>query len=181
LSSGLHANPTVDEEEIDTARREALRAQRSTLTSLLTDGVISDETYSQLVTEVDTALSTPQNTWAEHIRPEGYEQFKVERLMAAVVQEQDAQKVEQALERIGVSLSQLPTTGGFLGRKNVTFLIGFPRGQEEEIVQTLSKSSRRRVDFSSGSVEGLPLPKPQRVSVGGVTIFTFDVEDHQEF
>ncbi len=43
-------------EELDTAYREALRAQRTALIGLLRDGVISEETYSLLVGEVDEAL-----------------------------------------------------------------------------------------------------------------------------
>jgi hypothetical protein len=52
----MTSEPDVEAEELDTAFREALRAQRSALSGLLRDGVISEETYSQLVSEVDEAL-----------------------------------------------------------------------------------------------------------------------------
>jgi len=51
------ADPGVQAEEIDTARREGLRAQRATLTGLLRDGVVSEEIFAELVGEVDEGLS----------------------------------------------------------------------------------------------------------------------------
>ena len=52
----MTSEPEVEAEELDTAYREALRAQRTVLTGLLHDGVITDETYSLLIGEVDEAL-----------------------------------------------------------------------------------------------------------------------------
>jgi CPA1 family monovalent cation:H+ antiporter len=52
----MTSEPIVEAEELDTAYREALRAQRIALTGLLRDGVITDETYSQLIGEVDEVL-----------------------------------------------------------------------------------------------------------------------------
>lgn len=52
----MTSDPDVEAEELDTAYREALRAQRTALTGLLRDGVITDETYSNLVGEVDESL-----------------------------------------------------------------------------------------------------------------------------
>lgn len=50
------SDPAVEAEELDTARREALRARRSALRGLLRDGVISETSYSLLLDEVDRAL-----------------------------------------------------------------------------------------------------------------------------
>jgi hypothetical protein len=52
----MTSEPQVEAEEFDTAYREALRAQRIALTSLLLDGVITDEIYTTLIAEVDEAL-----------------------------------------------------------------------------------------------------------------------------
>ena len=52
----MTSEPDVEAEEFDTAYREVLRAQRTALTGLLRDGVITDDTYSQLIGEVDEAL-----------------------------------------------------------------------------------------------------------------------------
>jgi len=52
----LNRHPALQAEELEDARREGLRTQRATLASLLRDGVISERTYEELVTEVDAAL-----------------------------------------------------------------------------------------------------------------------------
>jgi CPA1 family monovalent cation:H+ antiporter len=61
----MKSDPSVEAEELDTARREALRAQRSALRGLLRDGVISEESYSTLVAEVDAALMEENLSWSE--------------------------------------------------------------------------------------------------------------------
>ena len=53
----LLADPALEAEELDTGWREMLRAQRSSLLSLRRDGVISDEVFEQLSTDVDAQLS----------------------------------------------------------------------------------------------------------------------------
>jgi CPA1 family monovalent cation:H+ antiporter len=52
----LNLHPALQAEELEDARREGLRTQRATLASLLRDGVISERTYEELVTEVDAEL-----------------------------------------------------------------------------------------------------------------------------
>jgi CPA1 family monovalent cation:H+ antiporter len=52
----MTSEPDVEAEELDTAYREALRAQRTALTGLLRDGIITEDTYSRLTSEVDEAL-----------------------------------------------------------------------------------------------------------------------------
>jgi CPA1 family monovalent cation:H+ antiporter len=59
------SDPIVEAEEIDTARREALRAQRNALRGLLRDGVISESSYALLLDEIDSALMQENVTWPE--------------------------------------------------------------------------------------------------------------------
>ncbi len=56
LREVMTSKPDVEAEELDTAYREALRAQRTAISGLLRDGVISEDTYSKLVGEVDEVL-----------------------------------------------------------------------------------------------------------------------------
>jgi CPA1 family monovalent cation:H+ antiporter len=53
----LIADPMLEAEELDTGWREILRAQRSSLFDLRRDGVISDEVFETLSSEVDAQLS----------------------------------------------------------------------------------------------------------------------------
>jgi CPA1 family monovalent cation:H+ antiporter len=59
------SDPAVEAEDLDTARREALRAQRSALRGLLRDGIISESSYAILVDEVDSALMQEDLSWPE--------------------------------------------------------------------------------------------------------------------
>ncbi|HEX5690868.1 MAG TPA: hypothetical protein VFX76_12735 [Roseiflexaceae bacterium] len=52
----LREHPSLREEELDDARREGLRAERAMLVALLNDGVLSEEVYSELLSEVDQQL-----------------------------------------------------------------------------------------------------------------------------
>jgi len=52
----LLADPALEAEELDTGWREMLRAQRNSLLSLRHDGVISEDVFEQLATEVDAQL-----------------------------------------------------------------------------------------------------------------------------
>jgi monovalent cation:H+ antiporter, CPA1 family len=61
----IKSDPVVEAEELDTARREALRAQRNALRGLLRDGVISEENYMTLIREVDATLMDESLSWPE--------------------------------------------------------------------------------------------------------------------
>ncbi len=175
------SDPTMEAEELDTARREALRAQRSALTGLLRDGVISEETYSQLVNEVDVALSEQSISWPELFQYGSTKDIK--QLITAIIQDQDLEKVQATLGKLGYTVTHLPSTGGFLSQKNVTLLIGIPEGQAETAVRALRTICRRRVEFVSSFLPGASFPAalPTSVTVSGATIFTFEVESYDEF
>jgi CPA1 family monovalent cation:H+ antiporter len=52
----LRVEPALESEELDTTRREILRAQRSAYLGMRGDGIITEEVYEQLSAEVDAAL-----------------------------------------------------------------------------------------------------------------------------
>jgi uncharacterized protein YaaQ len=106
----------------------------------------------------------------------------VDRLMTAVVQEQDVENAISSLNRLGISLTRLPSTGGFLGRRNATLLVGMHHTQEQMAIEALSKSCRKRVEYVATPLEGspLPFPSPTPITVGGATIFLFEVERFEE-
>jgi uncharacterized protein YaaQ len=179
----LTSDPTVEAEELDTARRESLRAQRSALSGLIRDGVISDETYAYLVNEIDTALTDQHMNWPDLLRGGSGASLKVRYLMFVIIQEQDYENAASALNRLGFSVTHMPSTGGFLSRRNITLLIGVQEGREAAAVRTLKNSCRKRVEFLSQPWKNLPLPlsAPISIPVGGATIFMFEVESYDEF
>jgi len=104
-------------------------------------------------------------------------------LMLAVLQEQDLDTATRTLEHLGAPVVYLASVGGFLGRRSATLLIGLPEKMEEKTLQVLQKSCRQRVEFVASPLDGtsIPLPQPAQVTIGGATIFTFEVEFYDEF
>jgi uncharacterized protein YaaQ len=178
----LASDPTVEAEELDTARREALRAQRGALTSLLHDGLITEDVFSDLVGEVDAAMTEEYLPWPELLRAGRGTSHPVTRLMTAFIREADLENVLNALTQLGFAVDQFQSAGGFLKRRNVTLLVGLPAGREQSAVSALRRATRGEVEFGKpGEAGGVPLPAVAPVQVGGATIFTYDVDAYEEF
>jgi CPA1 family monovalent cation:H+ antiporter len=177
----LMVDPEVEAEEFDTARRELLRAQRSALLGLLTDGIISEGIYSELSQGIDIQLAKSQETWTRQIKQMVPHQEEINRLMTVIIQVQDVENAMAALNETACSVTRLTSSGGFLGRRNITLLVGLTEGQEEEVFTILKQSCRQRVEYISSPIEGAPfhLPVATPVEVGGATIFTLEVEHYE--
>jgi uncharacterized protein YaaQ len=106
----------------------------------------------------------------------------VTRLMFAVIQVGDVENASVALAKAGFMVTRLSSTGGFLGRRNVTLLIGLADEQIETALQIFQTTCHRRLEYITTPLEGttFPLPLTTSVSVGGATIFTFEVERYEE-
>jgi uncharacterized protein YaaQ len=104
-------------------------------------------------------------------------------LITAVVQIQDVDNAVNALSKVNLSVTRLSSSGGFLGRRNATLLIGLAEGQAEKAIQVLSHSCRQRVEYVATPLEGAPfsLPLTTPVTVGGATIFMLAVEHYEVF
>jgi uncharacterized protein YaaQ len=177
----LTANPSVEAEELDTARRETLRAQRSALTGLRRDGVISDETYEELVGEVDAAITQQTIGWPDLLGSQNIRQAPIDRLMLAVVQEEDLENAFSMLNKLGFSVTRLITSGGLLRKRNATLLIGLAQGHAGTVVKALQQSCRHRVEYLSTPLPGMSVGTPSKITIGSSTIFTFEVEYFDTF
>lgn len=176
-------HPELEAEEMEIALRETMQAQRSTLSTLLNDGVISDETYIQLVSEVDAALTSDVLNWPEFLRQQSTLHKPVTRLLSAIIQEEDLENALSSLTKLGFYVTHLPSEGGFLGRGSITLLIGMTEGQETLAYEALSSSCKSRVEYITTPIAPGPvtLPNPVPVNVGGATIFVFEVERYEQF
>ena len=99
-------------------------------------------------------------------------------LMVAVVQEQDLERATNAAAAFDVPVVYLDSTGGFLGNRNATVLIGLPEGLKSSLVEALHKACCQRVEHMNVSMKNVPIPLPTSVTVtvGGATIFAMPVE-----
>jgi uncharacterized protein YaaQ len=169
----MSSHPDVEIRELESALQEALKSERAALRTLLRDGNISEETFTELVHEVDAALMEDQADLIQLLRLRTLR--NIQNLMAIVIQERDLEKISSLLQPYGYPLTHIASTGGFLGRKNATLLIGVPVGKRKEIKFLIENAFKGR---SKVFTEGLS-DKPD-ISQGGATIFTLDVERYEE-
>jgi len=175
VEDALHADPHLEIQEMDSAFRDILQTQRSSLSALLRDGIITEETFSQLAGEVDTALTDRTSNLIDLLRV-GSDK-SIDGLMTLIVQEADVENIIANLNRLGLPVTRLSSTGSFLGLRNVTLLVGTVISQEENLKNAITRASRQRVEF---------LPSPDQdlgngtsVTIRGATIFAFDVERYE--
>jgi uncharacterized protein YaaQ len=109
--------------------------------------------------------------------------LSINRLVIAVIQEQDVELAEIELKRQGFRINRLPSAGGFLGQRNASLLIGLNQSLEEKMLQIIRETCKSRIEYVTLPVEGspLPMPSPTPITVGGATLFSFDVERFEEF
>jgi monovalent cation:H+ antiporter, CPA1 family len=176
VEESLRADPELEFQELNSAFRDLLQSQRSALSRLQRDGIIAEEIYSQLLGEVDSALSEPRSNLAELVA--NRTNLSINGIMTVIVQETDVENVIAALNRLGIPVTRLSSSGGFLGRRNVTLLIGTPEEQEEKIIEAITNASRQRVALLTET--GLAPSDAKEVMIGGATIFTLDVERYEE-
>jgi uncharacterized protein YaaQ len=172
VSEVLEIDPSVEAEELDTAWREALRAQRTSFEALLRDGVITEDTFAHLIGEVDLALTDPESNWLTYTR--GPQVPPISLLMTAFLQEQDAENAINALNKQGFSITRLSSTGGLLENKIATLLIGIPGNQEQTALQVIESCSHQRTGAAHPLTGNIP------ADIARATIFTFDVERYEE-
>jgi len=181
VQNKLHESPDLEIEELVTARREALRAQRSVLANLRRDGVISDDAYQELGIEIDSALEVGLRSWAERMMY-GLEMPEIRQLLMVIVQGKDLENSLQALTDAGFSATQI-RAGGRLMQESHLLLIGLPEGKLETAVITLQAATRNRVEFVSSPIEGMEaataMAEPKQVH--GATVFVINVERAEVF
>jgi uncharacterized protein YaaQ len=107
----------------------------------------------------------------------------IQRLILAVVQTQDMLRASRALSQAGMYVVELASSGGFLGRRNTTLLVGLKQDQEALALSLIQENCHQRVEYISTPLEGAPLPVPVAtpITVGGAIVFTLTVERFEEF
>ncbi len=102
------------------------------------------------------------------------------KLIVAIINSDDANKVMSNLTKEGYSATKLNTSGGFLRAGNVTLLIGVEKAKVDDVVNIIGKFSSQRKKITPVNAtyigESMLSSMPVEVTVGGATIFVLDVE-----
>lgn len=93
----------------------------------------------------------------------------MKKLVIAVVQNEDADNVVDALLEDEFRATRLASTGGFLRRGNTTLMVGADEGQIDRIMDLIRSNARSGGAPSEGS----------EVQSAAATVFVLDLEDYQ--
>jgi uncharacterized protein YaaQ len=101
-------------------------------------------------------------------------------LILAIVQDEDAGPVIEALTGEGFRATRISTVGGFLRKGNATILVGVEKERLHRALLILRDNCETRTEYfvptAPGEV-GEPYPlDPIQVQVGGATVFVLDCE-----
>ncbi|MCL4458345.1 MAG: cyclic-di-AMP receptor [Chloroflexi bacterium] len=103
------------------------------------------------------------------------------KLVMAIVHEQDAHKVLDALVSKRYSATGIGSVGGFLRKKNTTVLVSVEAEEIENVIDIIREICRARTEVFYPpppvltTVEGY-VPTPIEVKIGGAIIFVIDIE-----
>lgn len=108
------------------------------------------------------------------------------KLVVAVVQDQDSNRLSNALTRSNFRATKLASTGGFLRSGNTTFLIGIDDALIPSLLELIRENCRSReqmvapVSPMGGNVDSY-IPYPVEVEVGGATVFVLPIDQFHHF
>ena len=108
------------------------------------------------------------------------------KLVVAVVQDQDSNRLSSALTKNDFRATKLASTGGVLRSGNTTFLIGTDERLVPQLLDLIRDNCRSRdqlvapVSPMGGNADSY-IPYPVEVEVGGATVFVLPIEKFHHF
>ncbi|WP_048601148.1 cyclic-di-AMP receptor [Rubeoparvulum massiliense] len=108
------------------------------------------------------------------------------KLIIAVVQDKDSNRLSNALIEAEFRATKLASTGGFLRAGNTTFLIGVDNKEVEHVMDIIKSNCKTREQIIAppsaiGSSVEPYVSYPVEVQVGGATVFVLPVESFHQF
>ncbi|MCA1322048.1 cyclic-di-AMP receptor [Bacillus tianshenii] len=108
------------------------------------------------------------------------------KMIMAVVQDKDSNKLMNALVENNFRATKLASTGGFLKSGNTTFMIGTEDVRVQKAMDIIKENCQHRqqlvapVSPMGGNADSY-VPYPVEVEVGGATVFVLPVEHFHQF
>ncbi len=108
------------------------------------------------------------------------------KLIMAVVQDKDSNRLSNALNVEGIRATKLASTGGFLRAGNTTFMIGIEDESVEVVLQIIQSNCKVREQLVTpvtpmGGTTDSYIPFPVEVQVGGAAVFIMPVERFEHY
>ncbi len=108
------------------------------------------------------------------------------KLIMAVVQDKDSNRLSDALVEKDFQATKLASTGGFLKAGNTTFMIGVKDKEVDQALDIIKENCKSReqlvapISPMGGNADSY-VPYPVEVQVGGATVFILPVEQFEKF
>lgn len=107
------------------------------------------------------------------------------KMIIAIVQDEDVNKLTDVLTDESISSTSLPSSGGFLREGNTTLLIGTEEARVDEVIALIKQECKSRTKITAtpmatGWVSSVYNPQAIEVPVGGATIFIIDIEEFKK-
>jgi uncharacterized protein YaaQ len=107
------------------------------------------------------------------------------KLVIAVIQDKDSQRLLSELAAAGFRSTKLASTGGFLREGNTTLFVGVEDQQVERVIALIKSICRAREQLVTplspvGGPADSYIPFPVEILVGGATMFVVDVEHFEK-
>ncbi|HLR79533.1 MAG TPA: cyclic-di-AMP receptor [Bacillota bacterium] len=108
------------------------------------------------------------------------------KLIIAVVQDKDANRLVDALGENNFQTTKLATTGGFLKEGNTTLMIGCEDERIDDALDIIRDNCSQREQMVApispmGGNADTYIPRPVKVEVGGATVFILPIESFVQF
>ena len=177
----VHNDPSVEVAELDRAFEEILRAQRSAYNDLFSSGVISEENFSRLVGEVDSARLNEDISYGDLLLRRSKDQPPITKLIFAAINDAEIYEVIHMLGMMGVPTTRLASNIGPSGIAATTLLIGVEEQQVEQVVEAIILITEEPPDFQRGMFNLLPASRQEeKITVDNAQVFVFNVEHYEE-
>lgn len=107
------------------------------------------------------------------------------KLIIAIVQSEDAKRLQASFVDNNVGATKLASTGGFLREGNTTFLLGVEDEDVDGVLKLIEEHSQTREEtINPGIHPGISFEQPiepVNITVGGVTAFVLPVDQFLHF
>lgn len=100
------------------------------------------------------------------------------KLIAAMVQDEDVEELLDALVETGCRATKIQTSGGFLRGSNNIVLIGVEKERVDQVLKVIKEHCRSRSQTIHPN-EASYLSDSLTVTIGGATVFVWDVERYE--
>ena len=166
--------------EINFAYQEGLRVQRNVYTEMLSDGVISEDSYAILITEIDNALGNDEINYADFLVAKDNGSNNVNRLLITTILEKDLDDVSSLLNMMGVYITTYDLEKREQYPDKITIMIGMENGQEKNVIKAIdSVTELSALDRTEMMRQGIPMTTIRGIQVDGNDYYVLEIDRYE--